>query len=135
MYDIELSLTKQANGTPAQAVTASAASTQVINLGSPGPLMRPLHLHLRVTETFTADGAATMAVDLQSDNAAAFSSPATLQALMPATGKATFVKGYHRVWPVPMQNLEQYLRAYFTVATGPMTAGKVVMYINDDMEL
>ena len=49
--------------------------------------------------------------------------------------KATFVAGYHRVWPLHMQNLEQYLRVYFTVATGPMTAGKVVMYINDAEEL
>ena len=135
MFDTELCFTKQTDGTLAQAVTASAASTKVLNLGSDGRVARTMYLHLRVTEAFTADGAGTLAIALQSDSAEAFSSAATLETLMAATGKATFVAGYHRVWPLHMQNLEQYLRIYFTVATGPMTAGKVVVYINDAEEL
>ena len=135
MFDTELCFTKQTDGTLAQAITATAASTKALNLGSSGRVARTMYLHLRVTEAFTADGAATMAVALQSDSEAAFGSAATLEALMAATGKATFVAGYHRVWPLHMQNLEQYLRVYFAVATGPMTAGKVVMYINDAEEL
>ena len=135
MYDVELSFTKQTDGTLMQAVTATAASTNVLNLGSAGNFFRPAYLHVRVDTAFTADGAATMAIDLQSDAAATFGSAATLEALMPATGKATFVAGYHRVWPLHLQNMEQFLRLNFTVATGPMTAGKIVAYINDSPEL
>lgn len=135
MYDVELSFTKQTDGTKAQAITASAASTNVLNLGNAGNFFRPAYLHLRVTQTFTADGSATMAIDLQSDSAATFGSAATLDSLMAATGKATFTEGYHRVFPLQLQNMEQFLRLYFTVATGPMTAGKIVAYINDSPEL
>jgi hypothetical protein len=135
MYDVELSFTKQTDGTMMQAVTVTAASTNVLDIGSAGNFFRPAYLHIRVDTTFTADGAGTMAIDLQSDSTAAFGSAATLEALMVATGKATFVAGYHRVWPLHLQNMEQFLRLYFTVATGPMTAGKIVAYINDSPEL
>ena len=137
MYDVELSFTRNTStGAVEQAVTAAAASTNVINLGSAGIFFRPAYLHLRVTETFTADGAATMGIVLQSDAAEDFGSAATLATLYAATeGKATFVEGLHKVIPLPPQGMEQYLRLNFTVGTGPMTAGKVVAYINDSPEL
>jgi hypothetical protein len=136
MYDVQLSFTKQTDGTAMQAVTATAASTNVLDLGSAGNFFRPAYLHVRVDTTFTAAGAATMGIDLESDSAATFGSAATLEALLPATtGKAVFVKGYHRVWPLHLQNMEQFLRLNFTVGTGPMTTGKIVAYINDSPEL
>ena len=111
MYDTLLSLTKQTDGTAPQAVTATAASTNVLNLGSAGVFFKPAYLHIRVTETYTADGAGTMGVVLQSDSTAAFGSPATLETIYPATeGKATFVAGLHKVVPLHMQGMEQYLR-------------------------
>jgi len=135
MYDVELSFTKQTDGTMAQAVTVTAASTNVLNLGSAGNFFRPAYLHLRVTETFTAAGAATLTAALQSDSAEAFGSAATLETLLTTAALATLVKGYHLVVPLHLQGMEQFLRLYFTVATGPMTAGKIVAYINDSPEL
>jgi superoxide dismutase len=135
MYDVELSFTKQTDGTAAQAVTVTAASTNVLNLGSAGNFFRPAYLHLRVTETFTAAGAATLTAALQSDSASTFGSAATLETLFTTAALATLVDGYHFVVPLHLQGMEQFLRLYFTVATGPMTAGKIVAYINDSPEL
>ena len=136
VFDNELCFTKQTDGTIDQAVTASAASTNVIDLGTDGIFFTPAYLHLRVREGFTADGAATMGVTLQSDSAASFGSAATLATLYQTTeGKATFAKGLHKVIALPLQGLERFLRLYFTVGTGPMTAGKVTAYINDSPEL
>jgi hypothetical protein len=135
MYDVELSFTKQTDGTLMQAVTATAASTNVLDLGSAGNFFRPAYLHLRVTEGFTAAGAGTLTAVLQSDSAATFGSPATLETLVTTASLATLVAGYHLIFPLHLQNMEEFLRLYFTVATGPMTAGKIVAYINDSPEL
>jgi hypothetical protein len=138
MYDMELSFTKQTDGTVGQAVTASAASTNVIDWGTAGVVLsKPLYLHLRVTDTFTADGAATMGVILQSHEDADFGSGLATLATFYATteGKATFAEGLHKVIALPVQDMERYIRLYFTVGTGPMTAGTVVAYINDSAEV
>lgn len=137
MYDVQNSFTyDESAGTVVQAVTATAASTAVLDMGCAGIMLTPAYLHLRVTEGFTADGAGTMGILLQSDALAAFGTPATLATLYATTeGKATFVLGLHKVIPLPMQGMERFLRLYFTVGTGPMTAGKIAAYINDNPEL
>ena len=134
MYDVELSFTRT-NGAAGQAVTSSAASTNVIDLGTDKYFEKPLYLHVRVTDAVTADGAATVAIALQSDAAATFGSAATYDTVCAATGKATFVDGYHIVRPLQVQGLERYIRLYFTVATGPLTAGTFVAYLSDSTEL
>lgn len=108
-----------------QAVTASAASTDYIDLGQARDIGNgtPLEIFVLVTEAAAAAGAATVQVALQSDDNAAFSSPANL-VMSDAIPKASLVAGTEvlRV-PVP-HGCERYLRLYFTVATGPLTAGK-----------
>jgi hypothetical protein len=139
MYDMQNSFTyNESTGAVYQAPTATAASTNVIDWGTDGlVLSKPLYLHFRVIQTFTADGAATMGVLLQSHEDADFGSGlATLATLYETSeGKATFVAGLHKVIPLPVQNFERFMRLYFTIGTGPMTAGKVVAYINDSPEI
>ncbi len=113
----------------AQAITSSAASTDVIDLGvaqddNPG---RDLELVALITESFTAVGAATLVTELQgsTDN----SSWTTMMATA-AIGKADLVAGreicrWSLPGPIAGQSNPRYLRLNFTVATGPMTAGKV----------
>ena len=108
-----------------QAITVTANSTNVIDLGAadkgPGT---PLEIYIQATEAFTAAGAATLTVSLTTDDNASMSSATTLYTSA-AIGKADLVAGY----VVPIRALptgaEQYLRLTYTVATGPMTAGKI----------
>lgn len=122
----------------AQAITASAASTNVIDLGDTGRVYgaavdltrdigkgTPIPLLAQVVEAFTADGSATLTVALQVDDNDSFSSPKTVWT-SPAIGKAdlkpgkVFIPEY-----IPRGTDERYARMYYTVATGPMTAGKI----------
>lgn len=109
-----------------QAVTASAASTNVIDLG-------PVHLSqsyggdaellLRVKEAVTAAGAATVNFKLETASDEAFSSPVVL-AESGAIGKAALtLNSEHLKIKVP-SGADRYLRVYYEVATGPLTAGK-----------
>ena len=115
-----------------QAVTATAASTNTIDLSpiasgitrdiGPG---KPIPVLVQVTEDFAAAGAATLAVALQVDDNSSFSSPKTV-ASIPATALADLKAGKQvNLDYIPRGTKERYLRLNYTVATGPMTAGKI----------
>jgi hypothetical protein len=94
----------------AQAVTASAASTDVIDTGVANRSIgtdTSLALSITVDESATASGAATVTFSLQ--DSADNSTFADVQASA-AIGKADLTAGKQPV--------------YYTVATGPLTAGK-----------
>lgn len=106
-----------------QAVTTSAASTDVIDFGQTDPnvgLDDRTNLVVTVDEAATAAGAATVTFSLQDS---ADNSTFADVAVTAAIGKATLVAGYQHVIPMPTK-LRRYVRAYYTVATGPLTAGK-----------
>jgi len=116
----------------AQAITATAASTNVIDLG---PIKtgivrdigkgKPIPLLVQVLEQFTAAGAGTLTVALQVDDNEAFSSAKTVWTS--ATFALATLKPGFVVIPeyIPRGTDERYMRLNYTVATGPMTAGKV----------
>ena len=107
----------------AQAVTASAASTDVIDFGQTKPnvgMDDRTSLVITVDTAATADGAATVTFSLQDS---ADNSTFADVAVTAAIGKATLAAGYQIVIPMPTK-LRRYCRVYYTVATGPLTAGK-----------
>lgn len=127
-----------------QEITASAASTNVIDLGEAGtphgaggPLLRNLGIGacipflIQVTEDFAAAGAATLNVQLQTDDNDAFASPTTVW----QTGELALADlpaganlGVVNYIPKGVNNngvVERYFRLNYVVATGPMTAGKI----------
>lgn len=128
----------------AQAITTTAASTNVIDLGPPSTaprhaasLRRNLGIGacipflIQVVETFTAAGAGTLTVALQTDDNEAFSSPTTVWT-SPAIALADLVAGQNlgvvNYIPKGINDkgiTERYFRLNYTVATGPMTAGKI----------
>lgn len=116
-----------------QAITASAASTNVIDLApiATGTTRdigkgKPIPLLVQVTEDFTADGAGTLTVALQVDSVENFASPKTVWTTA-ALALADLVAGKVIVPEyIPRGTDERYMRLYYTVATGPMTAGKIV---------
>jgi len=121
----------------AQAVTASAASTDVIDLGPIDGTRRdigvgyPVELFVNVNTTATAAGAATVNIQLQTspDNSTwttlASTSDLALSAM--TSGK--------RVWSqkVP-QGVQRYLRINYVVGTGPLTAGAFTAGMNLDVD-
>lgn len=106
-----------------QAVTASAASTDVIDFGQTNPntgMSDHLDLSITVDETVTAAGAATVTFSIQdsADNSSFADIAATV-----AIGKAALPVSSQIVIPMPKLH-RRYVRVYYTVATGPLTAGK-----------
>lgn len=106
-----------------QAVTASAASTDVIDFGQANPdigMTDYMGMVITVDESATAAGAATVTISVQdsADNSA-FADVAVTTAI----GKATLVAGFQHVIPMPTK-VRRYCRVYYTVGTGPLTAGK-----------
>jgi hypothetical protein len=106
-----------------QAVTASAASTDVIDFGQTSPNTGTpdlLDLSITVDETVAAAGAATVTFSIQ--DSADNSSWADV-ALTAPIGKAALPIGTQITIPMPNVH-RRYLRVFYTVGTGPLTAGK-----------
>jgi hypothetical protein len=123
-----------------QVITVTAPSTNVIDLGFDGANFdfgrgTPIPLLVQVTETFTAGGAGTLTVVLQTDTDVAFGSPVTV-ITTPALALAFLVAGYQiagfQTFPnmgplvgAGTAKLERYVRLNYTIATGPMLTGKI----------
>lgn len=106
-----------------QAVTASAASTDVIDFGQANPdlgITDQCSMVITTDEAATASGSATVTFSVQDS---ADNSTFADVAVTAAIGKATMVAGYQHVIPMPTK-LRRYCRVYYAVATGPLTAGK-----------
>ena len=115
-----------------QAVTATAASTNIIDLSPIGAGIvrdigpgKAIPLVVQVVADMAAAGAATLAVAIQVDDNSAFSSPKTVVQTA-AVPVASLKAGYQfNLDYIPRGTDERYLRLNYTVATGPMTAGAV----------
>jgi hypothetical protein len=114
------------------AITASRASTDILKVGANGNIGEgmPVYATFTVTEDFTASGAGTLTIGVQAATDAAFTAPITL-ASTGAIGKADLTAGAKfslGVPPITELAADEdliYYRAYYTVGTGPMTAGKI----------
>ena len=108
----------------AQAVTASAASTDYIDLGASRTLPETT-LAITVDEAAAAAGAATVAFEIQSSDDSAFATFTTV-AKTGDIGKAALTAGRSPIYlKAPEgQTPGRYVRVYYTVGTGPLTAGK-----------
>lgn len=121
----------------AQAVTASAASTDVIDLAPIDGTRRdigvgyPLEFWANVNNTATAAGAATLNVQLQTspDNSTwtTLYDSGTLALAALTAGKRLFSA------KVPA-GVQRYLRVNYVVGTGPLTAGAFTSGINLDVD-
>jgi hypothetical protein len=106
-----------------QAITASAASTDVVDLGSSRDVGagEPVMVLVQVTQAF--DNLTSLAVALQTSSTENFASPVQLTAqtlaLANLTAGARFAIG-----PVP-RGVLRYLRLYYTVTGTTPTAGKI----------
>lgn len=122
-----------------QAVTTTAVSTNTIDLSATTPQRNlggiALHLYTSVTETVTASGAATVVFALiQSDNADLSSADVLYQTA--AIGKAALVAGaVPLLISLPYNITKRYIGVSYTVATGPLTAGKFDAFLCHEVPL
>lgn len=108
----------------AQAVTATAVSTNSYDLGVAREMSDDGELFIVTTvgTTVTAAGAATVQLQLvQSVNSDL--SSATIVAQTDAIPKASLVAGFTITNPIPRGITARYVGLQYTVATGPLTAG------------
>lgn len=118
-----------------QALTVSAPTTDTIDFGADRDVGvgEPMELVVLCTETAAAAGAATVEAALQTDDNAGFASPETLVET-PAIGKAALVAGVDVLRIRLPLGVGRYLRLYFTVASGPLTAGKFTVFLTRDRQ-
>lgn len=106
-----------------QAVTASAASANVIDFGQANPntgMDDRSKMVITVDESATADGAATVTFSVQDS---ADNNTFTDVTASGAIGKANLAAGKQVVIAMPTK-LRRYCRVYYTIGSGPLTAGK-----------
>lgn len=115
-----------------QAITATAASTNIINLGTNREIAfgTPIPLLIEVKEDFDKCTSVTFAVQTASDEA--FATPTTL---VLATVLLADLKKGNRVPIVfmPAGNLG-YVRLYYTITGTAPTTGKVSAYLTDAIQ-
>jgi hypothetical protein len=118
-------LSKEDKFSDDQAVTVTVASTNVIDFGTAesgdGTVKE---LVVQVTEDFTAAGAATLGVKVQTSVDEVFSSPIDVVDLG-TIAKETLIAGYRFPIRALPHGMKRWGRLYYTVTTGPMTAGKI----------
>lgn len=119
----------------AQAVTASAASTNVIDLKAAGipygndvALSRDLGIYdipLRIQVTTAFATLTSLKVAVQVDDNSSFSSATTVLETE-AIAAASLVAGYQfNIDKFPLKTSERYVRLYYTVAGSDATAGAI----------
>lgn len=117
-----------------QAVTADAASTDLIDLDAARDIGAGTPLWLVVVVTTTMDDTSdnsTCTVSVETDTAAAFSSATTTQTL--EAFPAVSVAGTTRIVPLaPFGTAERYMRLKYTMANGDLSAGKFTAFLTTD---
>lgn len=117
MIDAQLQLAS------AQAVTASAPSSNYIDKGAAGELgLSYLAVMFTCVTSCVAAGAATVQFQILNAIDAAFTIPGIVIE-SDAIPKASLVAGYQLILPIPPGTDKEFIQAYFNVGTGPLTAG------------
>ena len=124
----------------AQAVTSTAISTNVIDLGSDNTLRdigsgKPVWLVIQTQTSCTDSGSdATVTFSLESDSTADLATSATVHYTSGALAFATYATAGTIVLAIriPAGSYERYLGVRYTVASGPLTAGKFDAFLVHD---
>jgi hypothetical protein len=132
-------LDKQNQFSSAQAVTVTAASTNIIDLGASSYVTNSNgalgpEILFTIDTTFTAGGSATLTITVRSSAAEAMSSP-VLHTVSTAIPVASLTAGSRVPFSARIpQTALRYVDVHYTVATGPMTAGAISAQVVADRQ-
>lgn len=119
----------------AQAVTASAASTEYMDLGVARQIGDGENLYVMIVcdVAMTDTGSnSTLAVTLETDDNSSFSSATTVQTI--GTFAATSAIGTKLIARLqPSTAYERYIRLYYTTANGDLSAGSFTAFLVKDV--
>lgn len=131
---------KQTEFSSAQAITASAASTNYIDLNSVRNIGagEPMYLVLHVTTAFTdASSDSTVTPSLETDSDSGFATAlATIRTydVFAALTAANTIRKY-RLEPVTDAGpYKRYIRMYYTVANGNLSTGAISAFLLQDVQ-
>jgi hypothetical protein len=126
-----------------QAVTSTAISTNVIDLGATNTLKdlgagQPVYLVIQTAVACTDSGSdATVAFTLESDSTANLATSATVHWTSGALAFAAYATAGTRVAVIALpiaKTYERYLGVRYTVASGPLTAGAFDAFLTTDVQ-
>ncbi|OPX89055.1 MAG: hypothetical protein A4E53_01663 [Pelotomaculum sp. PtaB.Bin104] len=119
-----------------QAITAAAASENIIDLGEARDIGTGENLYVVLVVDTTLDDSgddSTVAVTLQTDDNESFASAVNRQTLFTiAATAAAGTKYIARIQPDALN--EQYARLYYTPANGNLSAGAVTAFLTRDID-
>lgn len=123
----------------AQAVTATAASTNYIDLGPLTGTARnigvgdDLYIHINIDVALTDSGSdSTVAITLETDDNTSFSSATTLATV--ASVAATAAAGTSYIYKIASAAFERYIQLRYTVSGGNLTTGSFTAGIVKDAQ-
>ena len=120
-----------------QAVTVSAPSTDTIDGGVAGLSYGPgsNFLATRVGTAFASAGASTLNVSIQTSDSAAFTTFDTVYDSGAIAKAALVANATVQVVDLCALRFKRYVRVFYTVGTGPFTAGTVESFITPDVRV
>lgn len=131
-------LDKELEFSSEQAVTAAAASTNIVDLGSARDIGVGEELYIRIGVTTTLDDSgddSTLTVTLETDDNEAFASASTVATLVTIPATAAAGTEYFVKLPIELaQAYQQYIRLYYAPANGNLSAGAVDANIVKDIQ-
>ena len=116
-----------------QAVTTSAASENISKVGKADHGFSGKHVRIAVSEKFVGTGTSTLVVSLQKADIENGSDAEDIASTV-AIAEADLVAGKEVFLPIPHGADGEYLRAFYTVASGPFTAGKISAAVVDSVQ-
>jgi hypothetical protein len=127
---------RQLRFSSAQAITATAASTDLIDLATSNRDLgvgTPIWLVVVVTTAFTdTNSDSTITVTVQSDDDVAFGSATTVQTISPVFAALSAVGAIRVVQLHPIPTDERYLRLTYTTTNGDLSAGAFTAFLTND---
>jgi len=119
-----------------QEVLSSEESDYYIPEGGKSSILEGLYMVVQVKTAFAGQGNTKLTVALQSDSVATFNSAALTTVVATAAIDEADLTANTIVAVVPVTGkLLEFIRAYFTVTAGPMTAGTVNVFLTRLPEL
>lgn len=122
-----------------QAITATADSTNILDLGAVRNIGvgEELYLVLLVTVAFTDAGSdSTVTPSLQTDTTAAFGSPVTVRTFdVLAALTAINTKRMYKLEPFTEAGIfKRFIKLVYTVANGNLTTGSITAFLTKDIQ-